>query len=54
MCIMVLGGIVCFLGPRIKSKMMGKTAEENEVIPIKLAGLAVAIIGLIVTIYVRG
>ena len=54
MCIMVLGGIVCFLGPRIKSKKIGRAAEENEVIPIKLAGLAIAIIGLIVTVYLKG
>ena len=54
MCIMVLGGIVCFLGPGIKSKITGRPAEESEIIPLKLVGLVIAIIGLIITVYMKG
>ena len=53
MCIMVLGGIVCFLGPGIKSKITGKPAEERDILPLKLAGLVIVIIGLIVTVYIK-
>ena len=54
MCIMVLGGIVCFCAEPIKRKITGRPAEEKEIIPIKLAGLVIAIIGLIVTVYMKG
>ena len=53
MCIMVLGGIVCFLGPIIKNKITGRPAEEREMLLLKLAGLVIVIIGLIVTVYVK-
>ena len=53
MCIMVLGGIVCFCAVPIKTKITGKPADEQGAIPLKLAGLAITIIGLIITVYLK-
>lgn len=52
MCVMVLGGIVCFGSKSIMKKIKGRPAMEEEVLPLKLAGLAVAIVGLIITVYI--
>ncbi len=54
MCVMVLGGIVCFGAKPIKSKITGRPADDDGALPLKLAGLAIAIAGLIITVYLRG
>lgn len=51
MCVMVLGGIVCFGAKPIKTKITGRPANDESAIPLKLAGLAIAILGLIITVY---
>ena len=52
MCVMVLGGIVCFGARKIKTKISGRPADDGEILPLKLAGLAVAVVGLLITVYI--
>lgn len=54
MCIMVLGGLVCINAVKIKSKLTAGPQDENSAIGVKLLGLAIVIVGLIVTIYLKG
>ncbi len=54
MCIMILGGIVCACAVQIKEKLTGKPQDEQSALPVKLAGLVVVIIGLVITIYLKG
>lgn len=51
LCIMVLGGIVCFGAGPIISKIKGGPANDESVLPVKLAGLVIVAVGFIVTIY---
>lgn len=49
--IMVLGGIVCVFAGKIKAKLTGRPADGQSEIPLKLGGLAIVIIGLLITVY---
>ena len=52
LCVMVLGGTVCFGAAPLRSKLTGRPADERGVLTFKLAGLLLALIGFIITVYV--
>ena len=54
LCVMVLGAIVCFFAVPIKNRLSGRENTEEQALPIKLAGLALAAAGLIIVIYLKG
>ena len=54
LAVMVLGVIVCLCAPRIKARLTGRAEQGDEAIPVKLIGLAIAALGLILTIYLKG
>ncbi len=51
---MILGAIVCIFAPKIKAKATGAPQDEMSSMPLKLAGLAIVIIGFVITVYLKG
>lgn len=52
--IMILGAGVCVFAAKIKGRLSGAPQDEQSAIPLKLAGLGIVVIGLIITIYLKG
>lgn len=51
---MVLGAIVCFKAAWVKKIFTGREGSDEEAVPVKLIGLALACAGFITVIFLKG